>query len=433
MSTKIQAILFKRNKFDSKKARKFLDKHNHKPIKRVHKTTNYLRYRLTKPKNKGMYRMINFGNDIKAVIEIVKPRRKTQKGGRVLGSGKDGCVIDPPIMCNSNMKSKNKVSKIMNIDYFLNDRGKQVKMTKKHIKSLRKEYDFGKIFRDIDPKSHYFLAGMDMCKKSFVIDKISEDLQDDLNRCKYDKNKTLNAFNIIMKKGIDFKRILRRLKQDDVLKSLVYLLEGMKLLIKNDILLLDIKGGNLLYSPDEVIDKKAYPVFIDFSDDMVMKNKKDFKKWLEYFSYNLGTYSTWGFELYSIFYKNYIKLPKKKKLFSKKPIFNQQYLDRFIKDVNRDTGKNLEKDYKEISDYVLKVIDSKAYPIIYEKIMIYSLGRSFISTYPYYKIENNKVLTDILFPMIDEDIRERPDINKLIKNIKKHISYKKREDLLIKN
>ena len=162
-----------------------------------------------------------------------------------------------------------------------------------------------------------------------------------------------------------------------------------------------------------------------------MKNKKDFKKWLEHFSYNLGTYSTWGFELYSIFYKNYIKLSKKKKLFSKKPIFNQKYLDRFIKDVNKNTGKKLETDYKEISEYVLKVIDSPAYSIIYEKIMIYSLGRSFISGYPYYKIENNKVLTDILFPMIDEDIRERPDINKLIKKIKKHISYKKREDLLI--
>jgi len=76
MTTKIQAILFEKDKFTADKARKFLKKHKYRPIKRVHKTENYLRYRLVKPKKGAMYRMINFGDDIKAVIEIVKPRKR---------------------------------------------------------------------------------------------------------------------------------------------------------------------------------------------------------------------------------------------------------------------------------------------------------------------------------------------------------------------
>ena len=71
-NTKIQAILFEKDKFTTEKARRFLKKHNYKPIKRVHKTENYLRYRIRKPKNKTMYRTIDFGDDIKAIIEIIK-------------------------------------------------------------------------------------------------------------------------------------------------------------------------------------------------------------------------------------------------------------------------------------------------------------------------------------------------------------------------
>jgi len=74
-NTKIQAILFKKDKFTADKARKFLKKHNYKPIKRVHKTDNYLRYRIRRPKKGTMYRLIDFGNDIKAVIEIIRPRK----------------------------------------------------------------------------------------------------------------------------------------------------------------------------------------------------------------------------------------------------------------------------------------------------------------------------------------------------------------------
>lgn len=68
--TTLQAILFDNNYYNSDKARKWLKKNGYKPIKRVHKTENYLRYRLKKPNKKKKYRTIKLGYKIKAIIEI---------------------------------------------------------------------------------------------------------------------------------------------------------------------------------------------------------------------------------------------------------------------------------------------------------------------------------------------------------------------------
>ena len=47
----IQSVLFKRDVFSSSEARKFLSKHGWEPIKRVHKTEKFLRYRIQDPEN----------------------------------------------------------------------------------------------------------------------------------------------------------------------------------------------------------------------------------------------------------------------------------------------------------------------------------------------------------------------------------------------
>ena len=75
-TTRIQAIIFEKDKFNAEKSMKWLKKHKYVPIKRVDKTLNYLRYRLVEPKKGAMYRIINFGDDIKAVLEILKPIKK---------------------------------------------------------------------------------------------------------------------------------------------------------------------------------------------------------------------------------------------------------------------------------------------------------------------------------------------------------------------
>ena len=33
---------------------------------------------------------------------------KKQSGGKILGTGRDGCVVDPPLMCSSSMNKLNK-------------------------------------------------------------------------------------------------------------------------------------------------------------------------------------------------------------------------------------------------------------------------------------------------------------------------------------
>ena len=56
--SKIQAIIFKNDRFTSKQARDYLKKHKLKPIKRVHKTDNFLRYRLRDPADFKRFRTI---------------------------------------------------------------------------------------------------------------------------------------------------------------------------------------------------------------------------------------------------------------------------------------------------------------------------------------------------------------------------------------
>ena len=74
-ATLVQAILFEKDKFNAKEAREWLKKHDYEQIKRVDKTKNFLRYRLVEPKKGAMYRTIDFGDDIKAVLEIIRPRK----------------------------------------------------------------------------------------------------------------------------------------------------------------------------------------------------------------------------------------------------------------------------------------------------------------------------------------------------------------------
>ena len=51
----IQAILFKKKYWTAKRARKFLKENGFEPIKRVHETKNYYRYRLVEPDDESNY------------------------------------------------------------------------------------------------------------------------------------------------------------------------------------------------------------------------------------------------------------------------------------------------------------------------------------------------------------------------------------------
>ena len=65
----IQAILFSRDLYDTNRAKRWLSKHKFSPIKRVHITTNWLRYRIREPEEDTYeYRMKVLSKGIKTVI-----------------------------------------------------------------------------------------------------------------------------------------------------------------------------------------------------------------------------------------------------------------------------------------------------------------------------------------------------------------------------
>jgi hypothetical protein len=74
MSNNIQAVLFDKNKISIRQARDWLKKHKYNPIKPVHETKNYLRYRLKKPNKNEMYKFFSLPNQpsIKLILEYPK-------------------------------------------------------------------------------------------------------------------------------------------------------------------------------------------------------------------------------------------------------------------------------------------------------------------------------------------------------------------------
>ena len=66
--SEIQAVLFKNTKWDSKKSRDWLKKNKYVPIKRVHKTDTFLRYRLKEPNQYKRFITKKLGKGIELII-----------------------------------------------------------------------------------------------------------------------------------------------------------------------------------------------------------------------------------------------------------------------------------------------------------------------------------------------------------------------------
>ena len=67
---KIQAIIFKINKWTPATALAWLKRHGHQPIKRVDKTPNYLRYRLIPQENFKKYFMKEITRAFRPVLSL---------------------------------------------------------------------------------------------------------------------------------------------------------------------------------------------------------------------------------------------------------------------------------------------------------------------------------------------------------------------------
>ena len=68
-----QAIIFKKAHYSKRSSANWLKYHGFKPIKKVHETVNYYRYRLKEPDEEIYnYRLIPINDGIKMVLQFTK-------------------------------------------------------------------------------------------------------------------------------------------------------------------------------------------------------------------------------------------------------------------------------------------------------------------------------------------------------------------------
>jgi len=64
-----QAVIFNKHMYTTQESRDWLRAHDIRPIKRVHETANYYRYRLARPKRNGTYYTIQPRDGIHIIVE----------------------------------------------------------------------------------------------------------------------------------------------------------------------------------------------------------------------------------------------------------------------------------------------------------------------------------------------------------------------------
>ena len=351
---------------------------------------------------------------------------KNKKGGAVLGIGRDGCVIDPPILCSTKSdKSKytNQVSKVIDI----------TTASSVNIEDFVSEFISGSIFRNFDPNGENFLPGLEMCYKKQH--ELTDEQKKDIVKCNYNDDPYKSLYiNILLKKGFSFQKTTAKLNQDDFLKSLAYILLGVKACVEDlGILLLDIKADNLLYSEDK--DGK-FPVFIDFSNDFVITNQSRMMVFLSNFN---QYYDTWTLEMLMIF----IKIMEGRNDFSGIRRLKRDILDYRSIDLNSADNKSY---MKYINKLLLEdIFLSKSTSVTHynkiktfnEKQMCYAIGKIYTDEYnkkvrktPSFK---NKKIEYILKNLETEDYGKRFMANDALFHIQTEVKLYKRTDYLIKN
>ena len=353
-------------------------------------------------------------------------KNKTSKGGTVLGIGRDGCVLDPAILCSTKSNPsdyKNQVSKLIDIS----------NADPYKIEDFVEEFVSGEIFHNFDPSGENFLPGLEMCYKKYH--QLNNEQKNDIVKCKYNQQPYQSTYiNILLKKGLSFQKTTQSLNQKDFLRSLGYLLLGAKICIHDlNILLLDVKADNLLYSEDK--DGK-FPVFIDFSNDFVITNQSRLIQFMYGFS---SYYHTWTTEMLIFFYK--IQQGKK----------NNKKMKKLAKDLNDERGIDLKnpknKAYmKDITKDILRdvllsgsqsVKQKKALREFYEKQMCFAIGRIYTDEYdqkirkqPSFK---NKEIEHILDNLVTDSYYSRFMIDDALHFIQKEVKLNSRKDYLIRN
>jgi len=344
-------------------------------------------------------------------VQKVGKSKKVRRGGAILGKGRDGCVIDPPSMCSSSLNSMNKVSKLINV----------TDMDEEDYELFEQEYMLGKQFTKVDPYHRHFLPGIEMCNIDTNKTKLSAGQKKDIKDCKFDTKPSF-LLNIVMKKGQSFKKIIRTLERDDILKSMAYLLYAFNISIYDLKLgLFDIKGDNMLFSSNDDDPTEIFPVLIDFSQDFVRDTGNiDFEEFL--MNFGSSTDYIWPIEINAAYYEKYKKTHG---LFTMQKMFNE-IETKYGLDIQN--NKKHQEDFEKLGKYMLSDRSEKFISGIYNKLMVHSLGLSFVNALN--DSQKDKFITSILQDML-KPIKKRPYISELLKRLEKELEYSTYSDLYI--
>lgn len=348
--------------------------------------------------------------------------RKIKQNTGILGTGSFGFVINTVTRDIDN--AVDYVTKISENNY-------------ENMIEAELEFDIGKNLLQLDPESKWFLPPLMLFTSKF--DEIkNEKIKNNIQKLKLiDTSKEL--INIVMKRGYDLEEVLKTMTEVDIINFLKHLLKAIKLLVDNEILLLDIKHQNILFIPEGK--KHSHPVFIDFSSSFVITDIINFFSFINGFA-NIGSfYEPWPLELYLLLGKKYKQKLKKSKATTSKFIF---YWEGFLymMEKNKDKlGINKNHSFEEIFNrdkiysYVNNLIDEDL-PLLYSKMMVYSLGKVMKFMLRNFIIENDDLyddITKIVSSMLNCNVIHRPDHHTVLKDIGiLHEKYTLNDNTLIK-
>ena len=352
------------------------------------------------------------------IIKKTPTKKKTNKveipqiGGRVLGIGADGCVLEPFMKCEKhsiNYEKDNFVSKIIDIS----------DMKKSQYSEFIDEFKLGQKFKKIDPMSLYFLPGDELC----IMDKnkLTKEQKDDIVSCKLKylsklkEEKKYNKFiNITMPRGYSPMDIFPKLNRIEMFQSLLHLVIGAsRMIYENNMCMMDIKPDNILYKITKDIkgiNLYLHPVFIDFSSRFVIETPEKFEKFLEWSS-RMSYYPILPPEIliYSIV-QNFVNKNETSKF---KKFQNEMYKYHGFTVSNKHDLKY----GVGIYNFINKTPRDKYY-MLYDKFLVYQIGLVFKYLLQDMKKDHTMIMFDYVVDlMTSQSMFERPSLDEVIELI----------------
>jgi len=261
---------------------------------------------------------------------------------QLLSMGSHGVVISPSFF----IKNNNLIDGFNNLGLNTNDFiSKVLNLDNEDEFFIKKEIFISEKLKKLDKKYEYFIYP-----------------------CSYEKFDT-KFYNIIMKKGYDFILNISQLHFNDFITCIYNLVNSIEILSDNDILLLDIKPDNFLFS--EIKEHLYKSVIIDFSGELLIENIDDLNNYLNNFKFFCHNF--WPIEL--IILLHHIGLEKhfieKKKTYK----YNKCMICKLGNNITKNTTYEL-----KIYNYLKQELEKISNGIksdLYQKIMLYQIGRSF--------------------------------------------------------